>query len=87
MRAAILALSDQQPSRIVVAVPAAPAATCRELEREADEVVCATTPSPFFAVGSSYWNFTQTSDEEVRDLLRAAARSRGEMPETYPFAV
>ena len=42
----------------------------------ADEVVCATTPSPFFAVGASYWDFTQVTDEEVRDLLRAAATSR-----------
>ena len=50
--------------------------SCRELAALADEVVCATTPSPFFAVGSSYWDFTQTADEEVRDLLRAASGSR-----------
>ena len=42
----------------------------------ADEVVCATTPSPFFAVGQSYWGFTQTTDQEVRDLLRAATTAR-----------
>jgi predicted phosphoribosyltransferase len=60
----------------VVAVPAAPQSTCRELTALADEVVCATTPSPFFAVGNSYWDFTQTTDEEVRDLLRAASGSR-----------
>ena len=40
--------------------------------RSAGKVVCATTPSPFFAVGESFWDFTQTADEEVRDLLRAA---------------
>jgi erythromycin esterase-like protein len=74
MRAAIDAVSQLGPARIVVAVPAAPESTCRELGSLVDEVVCATTPSPFFAVGSSYWDFAQTTDEEVRDLLRAAAR-------------
>ncbi|MCW2631154.1 MAG: Erythromycin esterase [Pseudonocardia sp.] len=73
MRAAIAALRQHQPARIVVAVPAAPKSTCEELAALVDEVVCATTPSPFFAVGASYWDFTQTTDEEVRDLLRAAA--------------
>jgi len=76
MRAAVEALQRLRPARIVVAVPAAPESTCRELNALADEVVCATTPSPFFAVGESYWDFTQTTDEEVRDLLRAAPGSR-----------
>jgi len=73
MRAAIQALSRRGPARIVVAVPAAPESTCRELEAEVDEVVCATTPSPFFAVGQAYWDFSQTTDDEVRELLRATA--------------
>ena len=76
MRAAVEALRRLRPAAIVVAVPAAPESTCRELNALADKVVCATTPSPFFAVGESYWDFTQTTDEEVRDLLRAAPRSR-----------
>jgi erythromycin esterase-like protein/predicted phosphoribosyltransferase len=76
MRAAIEALRRLGPDRVVVAVPAAPESTCRELEALADQVVCATTPSPFSAVGASYWDFTQTTDEEVRDLLRAAPGSR-----------
>ena len=76
MRAAIQALRRLHPARVVVAVPAAPSSTCEELRLEVDEVVCATTPSPFFAVGASYWDFTQTTDEEVRDLLRAAAQTR-----------
>ncbi|HEY0453982.1 erythromycin esterase family protein [Actinophytocola sp.] len=76
MRAAIQALRRLHPAEMVVAVPAAPRSTCEELRLEVDEVVCATTPSPFFAVGASYWDFTQTTDEEVRDLLRAAARTR-----------
>ncbi|MDQ1666336.1 MAG: hypothetical protein QOH75_2367, partial [Actinomycetota bacterium] len=73
MRAAIQALKRHRPKRIVVAVPAAPEPTCRELADVVDDVVCATTPLPFVAVGESYWDFTQTTDEEVRDLLRAAA--------------
>ncbi|NMH97067.1 erythromycin esterase family protein [Pseudonocardia acidicola] len=75
MHAAIIALREHRPARIVVAVPAAPKSTCQELAALVDEVVCATTPSPFFAVGESYWDFAQTTDEEVRDLLRAAAAS------------
>ena len=65
-------LRQLQPGRIVVAVPAAPASTCRELAAEVDEVVSATTPAPFYAVGAAYWDFTQTTDDEVRELLRAA---------------
>jgi predicted phosphoribosyltransferase len=73
MRAAIEAVRRLQPAKTVVAVPAAPASTCRELTSEVDEVVCASTPSPFYAVGSAYWDFTQTTDDEVRELLRDAA--------------
>jgi erythromycin esterase-like protein/predicted phosphoribosyltransferase len=73
MRAAIEAIHQLRPAGIVVAVPAAPDSACRELASLVDDVVCATTPSPFFAVGASYWDFAQTTDEEVRDLLRAAA--------------
>jgi erythromycin esterase-like protein/predicted phosphoribosyltransferase len=80
MRAAVVAVREQDPARIIVAVPAAPESACRELAAMVDEVACATTPSPFFAVGASYWDFTQTTDEEVRDLLRAAAASRPAAP-------
>lgn len=76
MRAAEEALQRLRRAAIMVAMPAAPESTCRELNALADKVVCATTPSPFFAVGESYWDFTQTADEEVRDLLRAAPGSR-----------
>ena len=70
MRAAIRALRQQQPAQIVVAVPTASLDTCEALKREADDVVCAMTPEPFLAVGRSYEDFTQTTDDEVRDLLR-----------------
>lgn len=71
MRAAIQALKQQQPARIVVAVPTASPDTCEALKAEADGVVCAMTPEPFFAVGHWYEDFTQTTDDEVRDLLCA----------------
>jgi erythromycin esterase-like protein/predicted phosphoribosyltransferase len=76
MRAAILALRRHRPARIVVAVPAAPESTCQELAAEVDEVVCATTPSPFLAVGNNYWDFAQTTDDEVTRLLREAWSAR-----------
>jgi len=73
MRAAVAALRRLGPARLVVAVPVASADTCEDLGAEVDEVVCACTPEPFHAVGLWYEDFTQTSDEEVRDLLERAA--------------
>jgi putative phosphoribosyl transferase len=73
MRAAIAALKQREPARIVVGVPAAAASTCNEIAREVDEIVCAATPEPFYAVGQSYYSFSQITDEEVRDLLSRAA--------------
>ena len=74
MRAALAALRRQQPARLVVAVPTAAPETCDELRAEADDVVCATTPEPFDSVGLWYEDFSQTTDEEVRELLERAAR-------------
>jgi predicted phosphoribosyltransferase len=62
------------PARLIVAVPTAASDTCEELKGEVDEIVCAATPEPFFAVGMWYENFTQTTDQEVRDLIDRAAR-------------
>jgi len=69
MRAAVKALRQHEPTRIVVAVPTASPQTCEELKAEVDEVVCAITPEPFHAVGYWYEDFTQTTDQEVRELL------------------
>jgi erythromycin esterase-like protein/hypoxanthine phosphoribosyltransferase len=69
MHAAIAALRKLQPARIVVGVPTASPETCEEMRAEADEVICAITPEPFHAVGRWYQDFSQTSDEEVRQLL------------------
>jgi predicted phosphoribosyltransferase len=72
MRAAVAALRQQGPARIVVAVPVGAAETCAELQEEADEAVCARTPEPFYAVGLWYEDFAQTTDEEVHELLQRA---------------
>ena len=73
MRAAVAALRRHRPSRIVVAVPAAARPTCDQLAGEVDEIVAAATPSPFRAVGLSYLDFSQTTDDEVRRLLGASS--------------
>lgn len=73
MRAAVAALRQFGPARIVVAVPVGAPDTCAEFHDLADEVICASTPEPFHAVGIWYEDFTQTSDEEVRTLLARAA--------------
>jgi putative phosphoribosyl transferase len=72
MRAAVNALRERDPERIVVAVPTAPAETCAEFEDVADEIICLTTPRPFFGVGGSYRDFSQTSNDQVRRLLNQA---------------
>jgi len=69
MRAAAAAVRRQGPAWVVVAVPAAAADTCETLRGEVDELVCLMTPEPFHAVGLWYEDFSQTSDEEVRQLL------------------
>jgi putative phosphoribosyl transferase len=72
MKAAVQAVRLLNPSRVVVAVPVGAVETCRELQVLADEVVCGRTPQPFSAVGLWYRNFEQTTDEEVRALLRSS---------------
>jgi predicted phosphoribosyltransferase len=76
MLAAIQALRQQQPAMLIMAVPTAPPDTCEEMRSRADDVVCAITPEPFYSVGLWYENFSQTTDEEVRELL---ARSTAEV--------
>jgi predicted phosphoribosyltransferase len=69
MRAAIVALRQREPDRIVVAVPVGAAATCAALRRQVDDVICALMPEPFLGVGVWYADFHQTTDAEVRALL------------------
>jgi len=74
MRAAVKALRQSGAAKIVVAVPVGPPDTCRELEEQADETICLWTPEFFQAVGQYYEDFSQTSDEDVRELLSRAAQ-------------
>jgi putative phosphoribosyl transferase len=78
IRAAAQALRKQQPARIIVAVPVSAPQTCDEYRMGVDEIICAVTPEPFLGVGMWYLDFSQTTDEEVRDLLE---RARGEKRE------
>ncbi|MCS7314320.1 MAG: phosphoribosyltransferase [Bryobacterales bacterium] len=82
MRAAVAALRKLNPARIVAAAPTAAPQACELLASEADEVVCDITPDPFYSVSLWYEDFTQHSDEEIRELLERAAREprEGEEP-------
>lgn len=71
MRAAVTAVRQRRPARVVIAVPVGARETCEELRALADEVVCARMPQPFSAVGSWYRDFSQTTDAEVQALLAA----------------
>src|SRR4030081_2938620 len=79
MHAAIQALRQQNPARIVVAVPTASPETCEEIRARVDDVICGITPEPFDAVGRWYQDFSQTTDEEVGALLaRRGTPEKGE---------
>ena len=78
MRAAVEALRQQSPARIVVAVPVSASETCDEYRMGVDEIICAQTPEPFMGVGMWYQDFSQTTDAEVRDLLAKAESEIGE---------
>lgn len=72
IKAALKAVRKVHPARLILAVPVAPRETIAELRSECDEVVCLAQPEPFYAVGAHYADFTQTSDDEVIELLRRA---------------
>jgi predicted phosphoribosyltransferase len=78
MLAAVRALRQQKAKRIVVAVPVGPPGTCDALRREADEVVCLSSPEPFYSVGTWYENFSQVSDREVQDALSLMGASKSQ---------
>jgi erythromycin esterase-like protein/predicted phosphoribosyltransferase len=84
MQVAIEALRQQNPARIVVAVPVASREACEQMRKLANEVVCAVTPEPFHAVGLWYDDFSQTTDEEVRELL--TRRRQPQEQKTTPAA-
>ena len=72
VKAALRGISRNNPSRLVLAVPVAPAEVIEEMNALSDEVICLATPEPFQAVGLHYVDFTQTTDSEVEELLAAA---------------
>ena len=74
MRAAVQAVKLQYPQQVIVAVPAAAPETCESFRSLVDDIICAITPEPFQAVGLWYEDFSQTTDAEVKDLLRRASR-------------
>ena len=76
MRAAVAALRQGGVARIVVAVPVGAAETCREFQNEVDETVCVISPEWFQAVGQFYEDFSQVTDDEVREILARRARER-----------
>lgn len=71
MLAAVAALRQQAPAHLIAAVPVAAESTCREVAAEVDEMICAATPDPFYAVGLWYDDFGETTDDEIRRLLGA----------------
>jgi putative phosphoribosyl transferase len=73
MRVAAMALKKKEPAKIVVAVPVSPRETCEEFDTLVDQVVCAAMPEKFRSVGEWYEDFSQTTDEEVRELLEQSA--------------
>jgi putative phosphoribosyl transferase len=72
MQAAVLALRELSPAKIVIAVPTASPDTCEAFHKQVDDVICVITPEPFYAVGMWYRDFSQTTDQTVRDLLSKA---------------
>ena len=86
MHAAIQALRQQNPARIVVAVPTASPETCEEMKARADDVICAITPEPFHAVGRWYQDFSQTTDEEVAALLARPSTAENNGAAQSPIA-
>jgi predicted phosphoribosyltransferase len=79
MRAAIMALRQRNVARIVVAVPVGSPEVCARLAAEADDLFCLSTPMDFQAVGHSYDDFSQTTDEEVRAFLARAKMGHGKV--------
>jgi putative phosphoribosyl transferase len=74
MRAAVMAVRERHPARVIVATPVAARETYQDFTKLADEIVCVQTPLNFEGVGQWYEDFSQTSDEEVRRLLAEGAK-------------
>lgn len=75
MKAALLALQQQSPARIIIAIPVAARSTVEEMTHLVDVILCPLQPINFYSVGSWYENFSQTSDEEVIELLKKSKQN------------
>ena len=80
MRAAIDAVRQQQPARVIVAIPIAPPGTVSFLQASADEVICLASPEPFYGVAEWYVNFSQLTDTAVCEMLDSAKKTAGKFP-------
>jgi putative phosphoribosyl transferase len=78
MKAALASVRKSGAKTVVVAVPLGPTSTVKELERQADRVVCLYTPEPFYAIGEFYDDFAQTENDEVTELLRLNKQKEGQ---------
>ena len=76
LKAALRLVRSKGAKNVTVAVPVGPPDTISELEEYADDVVCLLTPEPFYAIGQFYTDFSQTSDEQVTELLRLSRKNR-----------
>lgn len=76
MQVAVQVVRKANPTRVIVAVPVAAPEAYKKLKPKVDEIICMSTPEPFYAVGMWYKNFGQTTDEEVKRLLHEAERMR-----------
>jgi putative phosphoribosyl transferase len=74
LRAAVQALNEERPKRLIVAIPVVPPETCDEIRAEVDEIVCALMPPVFRGIAGCYEDFLQTTDDEVRELLGRTTR-------------
>lgn len=79
MSAAVLALRQKEPGQLVVAVPVASEETCAKFKADVDDAVCLVTPEEFYAVGQWYQSFSQTTDDEVKELLAKAHQRTASM--------
>lgn len=75
MRAALASVRKKGAKSVLVAIPVGPPSTIRELEKMADKVICLYTPEVFYAIGEFYGDFSQTTDEEVKELLRLSQKN------------
>ncbi len=84
MKAALASVRNQGAKSVTVAIPVGPPSTIEELKKMADRVICLYTPEYFQAIGQFYQDFSQTTDEEVIDLLKKCKQNTAKTGATLP---